>query len=274
MKQLASNYSISNKNVTLTGVNVPLSQILLIANATTGSVLYSMAGPVAASYAQAANSVITLATAPGASDKLTIYYDDGVAASNAPTTVTLGGGSASIGSVNNTAAQFSKITIANKNFSRPADTAAYAANDVISTATSGVTSSYCQFTNVLPVSGAQGYVVAARAMVTGNAFATALRLHLYAAAPTSQVQDNVGFNMLIADFANYVGYIDFSGWTSGATSGSVSDSSVAFGIFPGSGASLPIELSGTSLWAIVETRAAFTPTSGQSFQFSLKTQLT
>ena len=60
----------------MTGVNVPLSQILLVSNATTGSVLYSMAGPAAASYTQATDSVITLASAPGATDKLTIYYDD------------------------------------------------------------------------------------------------------------------------------------------------------------------------------------------------------
>ena len=89
MKQLASTYSISGAAVTLTGVNVPLSQILLISDATTGSVLYSMAGPAASSYTQAANSVITLASAPGASDKLTIYFDDGVAPANAPSSVSV-----------------------------------------------------------------------------------------------------------------------------------------------------------------------------------------
>ena len=89
MKQLASNYSISGSTVTLTGVNVPLSQILLVSDATSGNVLYSMAGPAASSYTQAANSAITLASAPGASDKLTIYYDDGVAPANAPSSVSV-----------------------------------------------------------------------------------------------------------------------------------------------------------------------------------------
>lgn len=87
MKQIASNYSIAGSAVTLTGVNVPLSQVLLVSNATTGQVLYSMAGPAAVSYTQAANSVLTLASAPGATDKLTIFYDDGVAVNNAPSTV-------------------------------------------------------------------------------------------------------------------------------------------------------------------------------------------
>lgn len=99
MKTLALSYSISGNVVTLTGVNVPLSQILLIADATTGSVLYSIGGPAPTAYTQATNSTITLATAPGASDKLTIYYDNGTNPQNAPSTVTLGGGSAAIGTV-------------------------------------------------------------------------------------------------------------------------------------------------------------------------------
>jgi len=89
MKQLASNYSISGSAVTLTGVNVPLSQILLVSDATTGNVLYSMAGPAASSYTQATNSVITLSSAPGASDKLTIYYDDGAATPTAKGAATI-----------------------------------------------------------------------------------------------------------------------------------------------------------------------------------------
>jgi hypothetical protein len=89
MKQLASTYSISGSSVVLIGVNVPLSQILLVSDATTGNVLYSMAGPAAKSYTQAPSSVITLATAPGSSDKLTIYYDDGATVTNGPTSVSI-----------------------------------------------------------------------------------------------------------------------------------------------------------------------------------------
>ena len=89
MKQLCSTYSISGSSVTLTGVNVPLSQILLVSDATTGNVLYSMAGPAATSYTQGANSTMELATAPGSSDNLTIYYDDGVAPANAPSSVSV-----------------------------------------------------------------------------------------------------------------------------------------------------------------------------------------
>jgi hypothetical protein len=89
MKQIATAYSISGSSVTMTGVNVPLSQILLVSNATTGAVLYSMAGPAASSYTQAVNSVIGLATTPSATDRLTIFFDDGVAVSNGPTSVSV-----------------------------------------------------------------------------------------------------------------------------------------------------------------------------------------
>ena len=89
MKQLAKNYTISGSAVTLTGINVPLSQILLVSDATTGNVLYSIAGPAASNYTQGANSVITLASAPRSSDVLTIYYDDGVTVVNPPTSVSV-----------------------------------------------------------------------------------------------------------------------------------------------------------------------------------------
>lgn len=91
MKQLvaSSNISINGNTVTLIGVSVPLSQILLISDATTGSVLYSIGGPAPISYTQGTNSSITLNTTPGSSDALTIYYDDGIAPVNAPTSVSV-----------------------------------------------------------------------------------------------------------------------------------------------------------------------------------------
>jgi hypothetical protein len=78
MKQLVKTYSLNGAALSLTGVNVPLNQILLVSNSTTGVVHYSISGPAPTNYTQGSSSVITLATAPGANDKLTIYYDDGL----------------------------------------------------------------------------------------------------------------------------------------------------------------------------------------------------
>jgi hypothetical protein len=88
MKRLASTYSITGRAITMTGVNVPLAQILLIADATTGAVIYSIGGTPAASYTQATNSIITLASSVtiSNSDALTIYYDDGLAVETTPVT--------------------------------------------------------------------------------------------------------------------------------------------------------------------------------------------
>jgi hypothetical protein len=90
MKQLVkpSNISFAGAAVTPTGVNVQLSQILLVANATTGVVHYSISGPAPTAYTQAANSIITLATAPTAGDKLTIFFDDGLPNSSSAASVT------------------------------------------------------------------------------------------------------------------------------------------------------------------------------------------
>jgi hypothetical protein len=142
----------------------------------------------------------------------------------------------------------------------------------------GTASLLTTFTTALPVSGADGYIVAVRASTNSNTFSTALRLHLYKSLPTLLVADNGGFAIFNADFAARVGYVDLSGWTSGSTSGTgtTSDSSVCFGSFPGSGSSLPLELASgsTTLYGILETRAAIaTPGNGQIFNFSLKTQL-
>ncbi len=91
MKQICTAYTFNAaaKSVTLTGLNIPLSQILMIAGR--GQILYSLADGVgAANYTQGANSVITLQSTTGFADAdpLTIIYDDGVAAQNAPAAIT------------------------------------------------------------------------------------------------------------------------------------------------------------------------------------------
>lgn len=89
MKQQLSTYSISGSTVTLTGVNRPLESILLIANATAGTILYSAATGGATAYTQGANSAISLSVAPASTDRLQIFYDDGVASANAPSSVSV-----------------------------------------------------------------------------------------------------------------------------------------------------------------------------------------
>lgn len=164
---------------------------------------------------------------------------------------------------------FSPINISEASFTRPNDTTAYAASECVSNSTSAP--ALLNFANVLPNAGGDGYIVAARAFTNASAFNTLLRLHLYKVSTITPINDNAAFTLLFANRANRVGFIDFSGWTTG---GSGSDAAGTLGLFPGSGSSLPIELASgqTSLWGMVETRAVFTPTAQQQFWFSLKTQ--
>jgi hypothetical protein len=96
MKTLVPNYTLSGNTVTLGGVNTPLDHLLFISDATTGQLLYSPAGPTLSGYSTIAGNkaVATLSVSPSAdTDLLTIYYDNGVNPVNAPSTVTVGGGS-------------------------------------------------------------------------------------------------------------------------------------------------------------------------------------
>jgi hypothetical protein len=90
MKQLVkpSNITFSEAVVSMAGVNVPLNQILLVANATTGVIHYSISGPAPTAYTQGSTSQITLASAPSVGDKLTIFFDDGLPNSVSTASVT------------------------------------------------------------------------------------------------------------------------------------------------------------------------------------------
>jgi len=81
MKQIATSYNFDSvaKTVLINGVNVPESQLLLIAGK--GKVLFSLADGIGlAGYTQGVNSQATLQSSQGLTntDRLTIFYDDGV----------------------------------------------------------------------------------------------------------------------------------------------------------------------------------------------------
>jgi len=91
---------------------------------------------------------------------------------------------------------------------RPNDTTAYAANDVIGTATSG----NLTFTDIVPRQGAGFLVLGSRLRIDVNAVPSGMagfRLHLYNAAPTA-IADNAAFNLPSGDRTKYLGYITMS----------------------------------------------------------------
>jgi hypothetical protein len=130
---------------------------------------------------------------------------------------------------------------------RPADESAYAANDVIATATANFT-----FANVLPV--AQQFIITGVSLRIDAAAIPAglqgFKLHLYDTIPTV-IADNVAYNLPAADRAKYLGYIQLAAPVdNGDTLWSQNDN-----------INLNGKLVTTSLYGILTTDNAFTPSS-------------
>ncbi len=140
-------------------------------------------------------------------------------------------------------------------FTRPADTSAYQAQDVVSNSTTAP--SVLTFADVARLNGGSGLILSARHIknsttVTGASY----RLHLYRSAPAA-INDNAPFTLLFANRANRVGFIDFTHGSGGAGS----DASNALTTF----ANLPFVCAAGSrnLFGILTMLSAYTPASAE-----------
>jgi hypothetical protein len=143
---------------------------------------------------------------------------------------------------------------------RPADTTAYAANDIVSDSTSAPT--LLAFANLARVNGGSGYIVRA-ILRTNRATDTArFRLHLFNtnAGIAAPLTDNAAYETRYADRALRAGIITFDAL---ATGGGSSDSA---GVTMDA-LRLPVVFAAGSrtLYGLLQTLDAFTPVSGQKF---------
>lgn len=172
------------------------------------------------------------------------------------------GAKASSGSVSTTPATDAVYTTTNinvnptANFTRPADTTAYASGDTVA---NSVTAG-----SVTPLTLTAARVTAGAFMVhrlglrkSGTSVTNAaFRVHLFKTSPTSASGDNAALSM--TGVAGYVGYVDivvdqaFTDGAMGFSSLAMSDTIVSLA-------------SGTSLYALLEARAAYTPISAEVF---------
>ena len=139
---------------------------------------------------------------------------------------------------------FSRVSV-----TRPADTTAYAALDVVGPATTGV----LEFTNLAPSGGGAIVLLYASLMVDSAAVPSGMgqfKIHLYSSAPTA-IADNAAFDLPSGDRTKYLG-------------------SITLGTPADLGATLFVEddmirkqviATGSSLFAIAQTVSAFTPAS-------------
>lgn len=99
---------------------------------------------------------------------------------------------------------------------RPNDTNAYTANDVINNATSSATNQ--SLTNVATENAGSGYMTVVLE-TDSTAITPSVRIHFYDAAPATAKNDNAAWVLVYADKSKYLGYIDMPALNGGVASG-------------------------------------------------------
>lgn len=139
---------------------------------------------------------------------------------------------------------------------RPSNTTAYTAGDVIGDTTG---SAIISLTSAGPSGGFA--ILQSVSLVFSDASVPsgmgAFRLHLYSASPTA-IADNAAFDLLSADRANYMGYVDIP------TPQDFGSSLYAQVDYPGR--LIKLATASTTLFAELETRGAYTPASASTVQ--------
>lgn len=155
-----------------------------------------------------------------------------------------------------------KGKLVSASFTRPADTTAYAAGDVVSNATSGNT--ILTFADVGDDLASSGYIVGAKLLTDQATCVAQFRLFLFSASTATLDVDNGPADFLWADRASYLGYIDFPALSTEAgtnTAAQAQDMALRHLFVCGSTV--------TAIYGYLVTKTAFTPASAQNFRVEL-----
>lgn len=151
------------------------------------------------------------------------------------------------------------IAVAADEFTRPADTNAYAAKDAVADSDSAPTA--LNFADVARANGGTGYITKAQLLTSQTTNTARYRLHLYTESITA-VNDNAAQTVLYANRADYVGYVDFpAATTDGSDTAHSQNADVRLPFFT--------ESDDADLYGYLETLDAFTPASAQTYFISL-----
>lgn len=147
--------------------------------------------------------------------------------------------------------------VASASFSRPADTTAYASGDLVANSTTAGSVVPVSLLNAVREEGGVSRIERVRLRKTGTSITNAsFRVHLFSAAPTVTNGDNGAFLSILA---NYIGAFDV------VIDRAFSDGAAGAGL-PVNGAAATFTIpSGTTLYALIEARGAYTPVSGETF---------
>lgn len=163
----------------------------------------------------------------------------------------------------------SNTSVVGVEFTRPSDTTAYAARDVVCNSTSSP--SVITFADFARVNQGSGIIIRARLFTDKKDVTAQFRLHLFHTAPTA-INDNSPYLLLYANAANRIGQIDFPAMASEDPTNSTASATMRPSSDGGFG---PPNLwyqaaSGSrAIYGVLETLSAFTPASGQKFFIQL-----
>jgi len=147
---------------------------------------------------------------------------------------------------------------------RPGNTDAYGANDVVSNSVSA--STLMEFANLARVAGGSGYVVGARLSTDKKSITPRIRVHLFNASNPTVSVDNANYQEKYADVGKRLGFFDLPAM---ATAADTSNSDMSRAIDMGLRVPFVCADATKSVFALLETLDAFTPANGQKFSLSL-----
>jgi hypothetical protein len=149
-------------------------------------------------------------------------------------------------------------------FTRPNDTVAYAAGDLVANATAAgsVVPLRIDLGNIVAVGHGMTRIARARLTKSGTSPTNAnYRIHLYEAAPAPQNGDNGAWSTDRA--VSWLGSIDVTSMLA-FTDGCTGAGSAA------AGAEMFLRLAGGAIFALIEARAAYTPVANETFTLTLE----
>lgn len=162
-----------------------------------------------------------------------------------------------------------QVIVRGVTFTRPSDTTAYAANDLVGISTSVVAGNSPEILDVVanPLEAIRFDVVRLRKSNKSTTNAS-FRVHFFRAQPTWDVGDNGAGGAITAlavtSMADHIGYVDITMDRASATAGAYGKAN------PSVGAMTIQPTSGTSIYCAVQATAAYTPVSGETFTVEIE----
>lgn len=157
----------------------------------------------------------------------------------------------------------SVVTIA-----RPANATPYTAGDVIGIADAGTPANAGSAVHSLtPIAPAGGFVIVQSielliALAAVPSGMSGFRLHFFSQPPSTSL-DNAAFDLAVADRAGYAGYVDLP---APQDLGSTLHAQIDY-----TGRLIKLAAGSNTLYVELETRGAYTPTSGEVYELRVKT---